>query len=98
MSANVGGGLSNALWGLAAAGAAVLALLFAVVIPAPVPAPGSSGLAVFVLRWMHAIVWVLLGISFLIRAFGGHGGLPNLVAAAGGVGYLLFLAMLVTAR
>jgi hypothetical protein len=58
--------------------------------------PGT--LAYFILRWFHALVWVLLGLAAFIAAFKEPGGarLAKLVALASLVVYLVFMAVNLT--
>jgi hypothetical protein len=51
-----------------------------------------------VLRWGHAGVWVLLGLSCLLRAWmPGHPGLANVLAGLAAAAYAVFLIALLTA-
>lgn len=77
------------------AGWAVLAFmvagLFALIVPG---ADEASGIAYVVLRWFHALVWVLLGLSALVRGF-----LPDNTLLADILAWLalaLFVVYLVT--
>jgi len=54
----------------------------------------ATGFRFFILRWGHALVWVLLTINFILRGISPNlNGIANLVAGAGGVMYLLFMVM-----
>ena len=80
-----------------AAAALVVALLFAFVVPANIPA-GVSSLAAWVLRWGHALVWLFLALFFLARgtpAVAAAATLPALLALAS---YGLYLFALLTQR
>ena len=52
----------------------------------------NTGFRFFILRWGHALVWILLAINFMMRGFS-----PNLnrsadfIALAGGAIYLAFM-------
>lgn len=79
-------GLPWAVWGVAAL---ALALVWVVVWPTD-RAAGASGLRLWLLRWGHALVWVLLGISFFVRGVGQEGA-ANVIALAALAVYLAFL-------
>ena len=54
----------------------------------------TPGLRYLVIRWGHALTWVLLAISFFLRGVSPSlNGVANLIAASGGLVYLLFMAM-----
>lgn len=60
----------------------------------PKEALEASGFRFFILRWGHALVWVLLTINFVLRGTSPNlNGIANLVAATGGVLYLVFMLM-----
>jgi len=48
----------------------------------------------FILRWLHAIVWILLGISCFIRMFHISELLPNLIALFAFGLYVIFLVVM----
>jgi hypothetical protein len=54
----------------------------------------TTGFRFFIIRWGHALTWVLLAISFFLRGVGAdlNGG-SSFFALAGGVMYLLFMVM-----
>ena len=54
----------------------------------------TTGFRYLVIRWGHALTWVLLAISFLLRGIGPdlNGG-SSFFALAGGLVYLLFMMM-----
>ena len=54
----------------------------------------SVGFRYFIIRWGHALTWLLLAISFFLRGVGPdlNGG-SSFFALAGGVTYLLFMSM-----
>ena len=55
----------------------------------------TSGLRYLVIRWGHALTWVLLAVSFLLRGISPSlNGAANLIAASGGLVYLLFMVMM----
>lgn len=52
----------------------------------------NSGFRRFILRWGHALVWLLLAINFLLRGISSSFEAPaNIFALAGGLLYLLFI-------
>ncbi len=54
----------------------------------------TTGLRYFVVRWGHALVWMALAINFVLRGLSSSlDGAANLVAMAGGLMYVAFLAM-----
>lgn len=59
----------------------------------------TAGFHYFILRWGHALAWVLLAINFLLRGLDpSMNGVANMVALAGALMYLLFLLMTFLAR
>ena len=82
-------GLPWWLWSALAFG---LALLFTRVWPRE-RAAGRGRLGGLVLRWGHALVWLLLAAGFLLRGFN-WAGPADLLSAAAGFCYLVFLAAL----
>ena len=53
-----------------------------------------TGFRFLVLRWAHALTWYLLAVNFLLRGLDPKfSGIANLVAASGGLIYLLFITM-----
>jgi hypothetical protein len=54
----------------------------------------TTGFRYLVIRWGHALTWVLLAVSFFLRGVSPSlNGTANLVAASGGLAYLLFMVM-----
>ncbi len=55
----------------------------------------TTGFRYFIIRWGHALTWVLLAVSFFLRGFGPalNGG-SSFFAFASGVMYLLFMLMM----
>lgn len=86
-------GLPFAVWAglLSLALAAVFTRLW------PRQAVGAAGWRYFLIRWGHAGVWLLLAVSFFLRA-AGLSGLADPAAAAAGLTYLAFLAATFTRR
>jgi hypothetical protein len=57
-------------------------------------APADTGIRFFILRWGHALTWLLLALNFLLRGLSPSlNGVANLLALAGGVMYFFFLMM-----
>jgi hypothetical protein len=54
----------------------------------------TSGFRYFIIRWGHALTWILLAVSFFLRGIGPdlNGG-SSFFALAGGMMYLLFMVM-----
>ncbi|MBL8051668.1 MAG: hypothetical protein JNM46_10645, partial [Anaerolineales bacterium] len=60
----------------------------------PKEAETATGFRFFILRWGHALVWVLLTTNFVLRGISPNlNGIANLIAGAGGMMYLLFMVM-----
>jgi hypothetical protein len=76
-------------WLALAAVAAALAIVYAIV-PA---ATNVEGFRWFVLRWFHAIAWVLLGLAAFVRAkvTGAPVEAAAPLAATGGLVYVVFM-------
>ena len=54
----------------------------------------TPGFRYLVIRWGHALTWVLLADSFFLRGLTPSlNGVANVIALAGGVVYLLFMLM-----
>lgn len=59
----------------------------------------TSGLRYFIVRYGHALVWLLLALNFLLRGISpALYGVANFAALAAGLGYLLFLGMSLPAK
>jgi hypothetical protein len=86
-------GFLNLPWFLWAALAFILAIVWVYVGPRT-KIPVIPGFRHFIIRWGHALTWALLGINFLLRGINPSlNGLASFCAVAGGVMYILFLAM-----
>ncbi len=73
--------------------ALILAVIYSFVWPKR-RAGAAAGFRLLVLRWAHALTWLLLALNFLLRGLSPTlNGAANLVAAAGGLMYLLFTMM-----
>jgi len=59
----------------------------------------APGFRYLVIRWGHALTWLLLAVSFFLRSFSSSmNGWANLIAMAGAVIYLLFITMTFLAK
>ncbi|MFT3891581.1 MAG: hypothetical protein QM730_08115 [Anaerolineales bacterium] len=55
-------------------------------------ATADSGFRYFIVRWGHALTWILLALNFFLRGINPElNGIANMIAMAGGVSYLLFM-------
>jgi type VI protein secretion system component VasK len=84
-------GVPFSVWGLLALG---VALLFAFVWPKE-RVGDAHGLRLVILRWAHTLVWLLLALSFFMRATN----LPNLanpIALLAGLTYAFFIFTLIS--
>jgi hypothetical protein len=89
------GGLSKVpmyVWGLLSLG---VAIAYSVFWPEARAARLAPGFARFVVRWFHALVWVLLAISFFVRGRGSPGAkvMADVLALAGLAAYLVFMGV-----
>ena len=54
----------------------------------------TTGFRYFVIRYGHSLTWILLAISFFLHGLSPSlNGVANVIALAGGLKYLLFMAM-----
>ena len=54
----------------------------------------TPGFRYLVIRWGHALTWLLLAVSFFLRELSPSlNGVANVIALVGGSAYLLFMAM-----
>jgi hypothetical protein len=76
----------------------VVAIVFTIIWPSNKVANDTTALRYIVLRWFHALVWVLLALSCFVRGAGifGGDGPANLVALAALPVYLIFMAALLS--
>lgn len=59
----------------------------------------TPGLRYFIIRWGHALTWLLLAVSFFLRGLSASlNGIANIIALMGGLVYLLFLALTFVAK
>ena len=83
----------NLPWCLWAGLALLVAVIYSIVWPKKA-VTATSGARYFIVRWGHALVWMALAINFVLRGLSSSlDGAANLVAMAGGLMYVAFLAM-----
>lgn len=83
-------GLSWFVW---AALALIVAVIYTFVWPQKAMAT-NTGFRFLVIRWGHALTWLLLAIHFALRGISPSlNGPANLIALTGGIVYLLFMVM-----
>ena len=86
-------GFLNQPWFLWAGLAMILSIVWVFVGP-HTKIPAAPGFRYFVLRWGHAWTWTLLAVSFFLRGMNPSlNETANLIAATGGLAYLLFMVM-----
>lgn len=86
-------GFLNLPWFVWAALALIVAVVYSFVWPQKA-ATASVGFRYFVIRWGHAVTWLLLAINFALRGISpSQNGTANVVAMTGGIMYLLFMFM-----
>jgi hypothetical protein len=86
-------GFLNLPWFLWAVLAFIVAVIYAFLGP-PKEVATLTGFRFFILRWGHALVWILLTVNFVLRGMDPSlNGLASLFALAGGLIYLLFIVM-----
>jgi hypothetical protein len=86
-------GFLNLPWFLWAALALIVAVIYSFGWPHKAVA-ATAGFRFLVLRWGHALTWILLTINFLLRGLSPSlNGVANIVALAGGLMYPLFIVM-----
>lgn len=90
-------GLLNIPWLVWSALALVVALVFVFFVPGAEKLKKVEGLPHFIARWFHSLVWLLLALSFAMRALSNETvrGLADPVAALGGITYLIYIVTLV---
>jgi H+/gluconate symporter-like permease len=84
------------LWAWGGAACLGVAALFAFVVPHK-PSTQAAGPRRFLLRWGHALVWVLLAAMCFVWALG-LGLLGNVFGLAAGLAYAVFLFTLLSSR
>jgi len=86
-------GFLNLPWFLWTGLALLVAVIYSFVWPRKAVTT-TTGFRYFVLRWDHTLTWILLAVSFVLCGVDPSlNGAVNLVAAGGGLVYLLFLVM-----
>lgn len=86
-------GFLNLPWFAWALLATVIALIYAFVWPQKA-AEMASGFRFVIIRWGHALVWLLLATNFVLRGISPSlNGIANVIALAGGFVYFLFMVM-----
>ena len=82
------------VWGV---GALVIAGIFAVFVPRAEKVNALQGMRFVIVRWFHSLVWLLLALSFSLRAVQNEtlNGLANPVAALAGLTYLIYMVTMV---
>jgi len=80
-------------WFLWAVLALVIAVIYSFVWPRKT-ATGMTGIRLFIIRWGHALIWVLLTINFVLRGIDpALNSTANIFALIGGLMYVLFMFM-----
>jgi hypothetical protein len=91
-------GFLNLPWFVWAGLALVVAVAYSFVWPQKA-AIAATGFRFFILRWGHALTWVLLAINFLLRGLSPSlNGVANILALAGGLMYALFIVLAFVVR
>jgi hypothetical protein len=86
-------GFLNLPWFLWAALALIIAGIYSFVWPQKAMSM-TTGLRFFILRWGHALTWILLAVNFFLRGLSPSlNGVANLIALVGGLMYVLFMVM-----
>lgn len=86
-------GFLNLPWFVWAGLALVVAVVYSFVWPQKA-GETAAGFRFFILRWGHALTWLLLAISFVLRGISPSlNGAANLIGLAGGLMYALFIVM-----
>ena len=83
----------NLPWFLWAGLALLVAVIYSVVWPKKA-VTATSGARYLIVRWGHALVWILLAVNFLLRGLSPSlNGAADAVALVGAAMYVAFLAM-----
>jgi hypothetical protein len=86
-------GILNLPWFVWAGLALVVAVIYSFIWPQKAGA-AATGFPFFVIRWGHALTWILLAINFMLQGFSPSlNGAANLIALLGGLIYVLFMLM-----
>lgn len=89
-------GFLNIPWLVWSALALVIAAVFVFFVPGAEKLKTVKGWPYFIARWFHSLVWLLLALSFAMRALSNETirGLADPVAALGGITYLIYIITL----
>ena len=89
-------GVPGAVWG---GRALVVAAVFVFVVPSAEKVNAASGVQFVVLRWFHSLCWLLIALNFFARGMsdGRFNSAANLLAAGGGIAYVVYMITLVQA-
>lgn len=86
-------GFLNLPWFVWAAAALLIAVIYSFVWPQKAVTL-TTGFRFFVLRWGHALTWLLLAINFFLRGVSSSwNSTANLIALAAAIMYILFIVM-----
>jgi hypothetical protein len=86
-------GFLNLPWFLWAGLALVIAVVYSFIWPKK-SVTETSRVRFFIVRWGHALTWLLLGLNFLLRGNSpALDGAANILALAGALFYALFILM-----
>ncbi|MBL8153651.1 MAG: hypothetical protein JNM70_05650 [Anaerolineae bacterium] len=93
----MGDGFLNIPWLVWAALALGIAAIFVFFVPGAAKLKTLAGWPRFIARWFHPLVWLLLALSFAMRALPNETirELADPVAALGGITYLIYIVTLV---
>jgi len=92
-------GFLNISWWIWGALALAVAGVFVVFVPKAEKVNALQGLTFVIVRWFHSLVWLLLALSFFMRATENETltAWANPVALAGGLVYLLYMVTMLRA-
>jgi len=86
-------GFLNLPWFLWAVLALIVAVIYSFVWPHKA-VETATGFRFFILRWGHALTWILLAVNFVLRGINPNlNGVANIIALLGGLMYALFTIM-----
>jgi hypothetical protein len=86
-------GFLNLPWFVWAGLALIVAIIYYFVWPNKA-IDSSTGFRFLIIRYSHTLTWLLIAVNFLLRGLSpSYNGIANLIAAMGGVIYLLFIVM-----
>jgi len=91
-------GWLNLPWYFWAGVALVIAVIYTYIWPRKV-ITSTTGIRYIIIRWGHAVTWILLSLNFIFRGINPSlDTAANLIALTGGVIYLLFMVMTFVAK